>query len=84
MAQIASVLSVGTVLSAYGLYFLGREGGLHVRQKYLRRSLSQKCRGGLYAREGVIMEFHDTKDAKFFRRLIFVTRNSCLWCLLMP
>ena len=28
MTQIASVLAVATVLSAYGLKYLGREGGL--------------------------------------------------------
>ena len=43
MTQIASVLAVDTFfLSAYGLEYLGREGGgLYARQKYLCRNLSQ-------------------------------------------
>ena len=46
MAQIASVLAVATVfISLWTLISRQRREGLYVRQKYLCRNLSQKCRG---------------------------------------
>ena len=54
MTQIASALAVATVLSAYGLEYLGREGVGLVRATKIpgmQEPLSQKCRGA-YTRGG--------------------------------
>ena len=62
MTQMASLLAVATVFVAFwtlNIYILQSEqGGLYARQNYLCRNLSQKCRGGLYARGGVFAGFY--------------------------
>ncbi len=62
MTQMASLLAVATIfvgLWTLNIYILQSEkGGLYARQNYIYRNFSQKCRGGLYARGGVLAGFY--------------------------